>query len=121
MTVRFISYRIKLRKITTQSWINKVTSFTNSNPVSVGIKFPVYVYNFKLFDFIDELSDLSCLVYQKNSQTYLPYNKDWVKEKIYILLRNQAGKNWLPNSFYALNLIISKISAVLFMFQDFAF
>ena len=47
----------------------------------------------KLFDFIDELADLSCLVYQKNSQTYLPYNKDWVKEKIYILLRNQAGKN----------------------------
>ena len=48
---------------------------------------------FQLFDFIDELADLSCLVYQKNSQTYLPYNKDWVKEKIYILLRNQAGKN----------------------------
>ena len=85
------------------------------------VKFSVYLYNFKLFDFIDELSDLSCLVYQKNSQTYLPYNKDWVKEKIYILLRNQAGKNWLPNSFYALNLIISKISAVLFNVSRFRF
>jgi len=60
------------------------------NPSSPQITYDIS----QLFDFIDELADLSCLVYQKNSQTYLPYNKDWVKEKIYILLRNQAGKNW---------------------------
>merc|ERR1712031_44838 len=60
-----------------------------SNPSSSQITYDIS----QLFDFIDELADLSCLVYQKNSQTYLPYNKDWVKEKIYILLRNQAGKN----------------------------
>jgi len=59
------------------------------NPSSPQITYDIS----QLFDFIDELADLSCLVYQKNSQTYLPYNKDWVKEKIYILLRNQAGKN----------------------------
>lgn len=49
----------------------------------------------QLFDFIDQLADLSCLVYQKSTNTYAPYNKDWIKEKIYILLRRQAAKaNW---------------------------
>jgi len=46
----------------------------------------------QLFDFIDQLADLSCLVYQKSTNTYAPYNKDWIKEKIYILLRRQASK-----------------------------
>ncbi|KAF0303578.1 Enhancer of rudimentary [Amphibalanus amphitrite] len=46
----------------------------------------------QLFDFVDQLNDLSCLVYQKSSNTYAPYNKDWIKEKIYILLRRQASK-----------------------------
>lgn len=45
----------------------------------------------QLFDFIDQLRDLSCLVYQKSTNTYAPYNKDWIKEKIYILLRKAAG------------------------------
>merc|ERR1712056_79676 len=45
----------------------------------------------QLFDFVDALSDLSCLVYQKSTNTYAPYNKDWIKEKIYILLRRQAS------------------------------
>lgn len=44
----------------------------------------------QLFDFIDQLTDLSCLVFQKNLGSYLPHNKDWLKEKIYILLRKQA-------------------------------
>jgi hypothetical protein len=45
-----------------------------------------------LFDFIDQLADLSCLVLDKQSLLYAPHNKDWLKEKIYILLRKQAGK-----------------------------
>ena len=32
----------------------------------------------QLFDFIDQLADLSCLVYQRSSNTYAPYNKDWI-------------------------------------------
>jgi hypothetical protein len=46
----------------------------------------------QLFDFVDQLADLSCLVYQRSTNTYAPYNKDWIKEKIYILLRRQASK-----------------------------
>jgi len=47
----------------------------------------------QLFDFIDQLADLSCLVYHKSSNTYAPYNKNWIKEKIYILLRRQATQH----------------------------
>ena len=39
-----------------------------------------------------QLADLSCLVFQKATGTYAPYDKDWIKEKIYTLLRKQAGK-----------------------------
>eukprot|EP00088_Acartia_fossae_P003004 TRINITY_DN11251_c0_g1_i1.p1 TRINITY_DN11251_c0_g1~~TRINITY_DN11251_c0_g1_i1.p1 ORF type:complete len:104 (-),score=30.15 TRINITY_DN11251_c0_g1_i1:258-569(-) len=46
----------------------------------------------QLFEFIDQLADLSCLVYQKSTNTYAPYNKEWIKEKIYILLRRQASR-----------------------------
>ena len=63
----------------------------------------------QLFDFIDQLADLSCLVYQRSSNTYAPYNKDWIKEKIYILLRRQASK-WI-GSFYKLpNYTVWKLS-----------
>lgn len=44
----------------------------------------------QLCDFIDQLRDLSCLVYQKLSNTYVPYNKDWIKENVYIQLRKAA-------------------------------
>ena len=44
----------------------------------------------QLSDFIDDLADLSCIVYRADTQTYQPYNKDWIKEKIYVLLRRQA-------------------------------
>lgn len=29
--------------------------------------------------------------YQKSTSTYAPYTKEWIKEKIYILLRRQAA------------------------------
>ncbi|XP_048186468.1 enhancer of rudimentary homolog [Perognathus longimembris pacificus] len=56
------------------------------NPNSTSITYDVS----QLFDFIDNLADLSCLVYRADTQTYQPYNKDWIKEKIYVFLRRQA-------------------------------
>ncbi|KAG7328333.1 hypothetical protein KOW79_008277 [Hemibagrus wyckioides] len=56
------------------------------NPNSPSITYDIS----QLFDFIDDLADLSCLVYRADTQTYQPNNKDWIKEKIYILLRRQA-------------------------------
>ncbi len=29
---------------------------------------------------------------EKSTVSYAPHNKDWIKEKIYVLLRKQAGK-----------------------------
>ena len=52
---------------------------------------PSITYISQLFNFIDDLEDLSCLVYRADTQTYQPYNKDWIKE-IYMLLRQQARK-----------------------------
>ena len=57
-----------------------------SNPSLPSITYDIS----QLFDFVDNLTDLSCLVYQRTTNTYAPYSKDWIKEKIYILLRQQA-------------------------------
>ena len=57
------------------------------NPTSASITYDVS----QLFEFIDRLADLSCLVFNKTSSNYAPHNKDWIKEQIYILLRRQAG------------------------------
>jgi len=46
----------------------------------------------QLFDFVDQLRDLSCLVFDKTTMSYTPRNKEWIKEKIYVLLRKQAGQ-----------------------------
>ncbi|KAG7509770.1 enhancer of rudimentary-like [Solea senegalensis] len=59
------------------------------NPNSPSITYDIS----QLFDFIDDLADLSCLVYRADTQTYQPYNKDWIKEKIYVLLRRQAQQH----------------------------
>lgn len=58
------------------------------NPNSPSITYDIS----HLFDFVDQLNDLSCLVLDKNTLQYAPHNKDWIKEKIYVLLRKQAGK-----------------------------
>lgn len=55
---------------------------------------PTITYDIsQLFDFIDQLVDISCLVYQKSTNTYAPYNKEWIKEKIYVLLRQAANND----------------------------
>ena len=46
----------------------------------------------QLFDFIDGIPDLACLVYQPNTKLYKPYNKEWIKEKVYNFLRKKAAK-----------------------------
>ena len=67
----------------------------------------------QLFDYIDKLTDLSCLVYvfvwiqidsvihffvfttrfQRSSNMYAPFPKDWIKEKIFVFLKREAGKS----------------------------
>jgi len=58
------------------------------NPSTTSITYDIT----QLFEFVDQIHDMSILVYQRNTNTYAPYSKDWIKEKIYLLLRRQAAK-----------------------------
>lgn len=54
---------------------------------------PTITYDIsQLFEFIDQLADLSCLVFHEPTYTYVPHHKNWIKEQVYVLLRNQAGQ-----------------------------
>ena len=44
-----------------------------------------------LTHYIDQLEDLNLMVFQEKLQMYVPRNKDWIKEKIYVFLRSQLG------------------------------
>ena len=59
--------------------IRSLTSFTKPWP-RCGLQSTIQI-----------MKTISVLVYQRASMAYAPYNKDWVKEKIYIMLRKQAG------------------------------
>uniref|UniRef100_A0A182W4J9 Enhancer of rudimentary homolog n=1 Tax=Anopheles minimus TaxID=112268 RepID=A0A182W4J9_9DIPT len=46
----------------------------------------------QLFQFIDQIADMSCLVYHHDTQVYTPHNKAWIKEKVYNMLKADAMK-----------------------------
>jgi hypothetical protein len=58
------------------------------NPTSSQITYDIT----QLYEFIESFSDMSVLVFQKSTNTYTPYGKAWIKEKIYNMLRMQAGQ-----------------------------
>ncbi|KAI3389413.1 hypothetical protein SNEBB_002808 [Seison nebaliae] len=45
----------------------------------------------ELFDFLDHFYDVGCLTLSKGT-TYQPKNRSWLKEKIYLMLRQQLSK-----------------------------
>lgn len=44
-----------------------------------------------LYNFIDSIYDISCLVFDPQSNKYDPRDKDWLKNKIFAHLRGQAA------------------------------
>ncbi|KAH0503607.1 Enhancer of rudimentary-like protein [Microtus ochrogaster] len=46
----------------------------------------------QLFEFIDRMVNLICLVFLEDTQTYKPYSREWIKERLYVLLSQQAQK-----------------------------
>ena len=46
----------------------------------------------QLFEYCDQLTDLSFLVFQRSTFSYAPYDKEWVKEKLYMMLRQDREK-----------------------------
>ncbi|XP_030544460.1 enhancer of rudimentary homolog [Rhodamnia argentea] len=43
-----------------------------------------------LYNFIDGLTDLSALVYDHNIQAYLPYDREWIKQRTFQHLKKLA-------------------------------
>ena len=46
----------------------------------------------QLFEYCNQLTELSILVFQKSSHSYAPHDKEWVKEKLYMMLRQQVER-----------------------------
>ncbi|CAI5706716.1 unnamed protein product [Peronospora effusa] len=44
-----------------------------------------------LYTYIDSLTDLSALVLDLETKTYLPCGKEWIKKKVFQVLKNQAA------------------------------
>lgn len=45
-----------------------------------------------LFNFLDGLYDISFLVYEDNLKAYVPYDRQWIKQKLYATIKKQEGK-----------------------------
>ena len=43
-----------------------------------------------LYAYLDQLQDLSCLVFNQQMNAYLPRGKDWIKQQVFHHLRRQA-------------------------------
>ncbi|EDW13130.1 protein enhancer of rudimentary [Drosophila mojavensis] len=43
-------------------------------------------YLLELFNFLDTLEDISCVVMQGDSNMYTPHNKLWIKEQLFLRL-----------------------------------
>ncbi|GMR56390.1 hypothetical protein PMAYCL1PPCAC_26585, partial [Pristionchus mayeri] len=46
-----------------------------------------------LFEFVDKLNDLSLLVFNEETANCTPHNKEWIKDRIFQLIRSQAEKH----------------------------
>ncbi|KAL3316940.1 hypothetical protein Ciccas_004404 [Cichlidogyrus casuarinus] len=45
----------------------------------------------QLFQFLDQLADITCMVLHDETLTYVPHTKAWIKENIYAMLKRQAN------------------------------
>lgn len=97
--ISFVGFEIELnqvkdkRKHHTSCVLHVILSLT---PICEHEQISILIMLLLLFH-VEQLADLSCLVYQKSTNTYAPYNKEWIKEKIYVLLRQAAGTTDEPS------------------------
>jgi len=57
------------------------------NPNQRKIKYDIT----DLYSYIDQLPDLSCLVFNPNIAAYLPYNKKWIKDSVFDHLKRSVS------------------------------
>ena len=48
-------------------------------------------------EYLDQIADLSCMVYNDVQKVYLPHGLDWIKSRIYLSLKKVAKKIEAPN------------------------
>ncbi|KAB2077614.1 hypothetical protein ERO13_A06G102300v2 [Gossypium hirsutum] len=56
------------------------------NPATRNITYDIV----DLYNFIDGLADMSALVYDHSIQAYLPYDRQWIKQKVFQHLKKLA-------------------------------
>ena len=44
-----------------------------------------------LFSYLDQIADISVLMYQDNIHAYIPRNRDWLKKQLVTYLREKAN------------------------------
>lgn len=45
-----------------------------------------------LVKFLDNLADLSCMVWDDTQNIYIPHGKDWIKSRLYAFIKRHATK-----------------------------
>eukprot|EP00658_Telonema_sp_P-2_P014546 TRINITY_DN15531_c0_g1_i1.p2 TRINITY_DN15531_c0_g1~~TRINITY_DN15531_c0_g1_i1.p2 ORF type:complete len:105 (-),score=21.63 TRINITY_DN15531_c0_g1_i1:344-658(-) len=44
-----------------------------------------------LYRYIDGLGDLACMTFNRESASYVPHDREWIKNKIFSQMKKQAG------------------------------
>ena len=57
------------------------------NPSMIEVKYTVD----ELFEYLDDLGDISSLVFEKETATYGPHGLEWIKKGIYDMLESLAS------------------------------
>ena len=45
-----------------------------------------------ILKFLDNLADITCLVYDNAQKIYIPHGKPWIRSKLYCFLKRDAKK-----------------------------
>jgi len=45
-----------------------------------------------LYDYIDSVTDMGCMVFNPQVQAYSPFNKDWIKKRLLVQIKKMAGQ-----------------------------
>eukprot|EP01120_Amphizonella_sp_Union-15-10_P001180 TRINITY_DN1122_c0_g2_i1.p1 TRINITY_DN1122_c0_g2~~TRINITY_DN1122_c0_g2_i1.p1 ORF type:complete len:118 (-),score=29.05 TRINITY_DN1122_c0_g2_i1:77-430(-) len=59
-----------------------------TNPGRMDLEYNVQ----HLFDFVDQLGDMGALVFEESIGAYVPYARDWIKQRVLKHLKEMAGQ-----------------------------
>lgn len=50
-----------------------------------------------LYEYLDDLPSIQCLIFSEDTRTFTPHDKNWVKSKLYAHLSNQVTEMAFDN------------------------